>query len=65
MKEESGYKFNPRYFVCDEGGANYKAIVQVYGTEFSAIRVNGCQWHFKSDLKNHVSKCAGLNLLFM
>ena len=56
MKEESGYKFNPRYFVCDEAGANYKAIADVYGTEFSAIRVKGCQWHFKSDVKNHVSK---------
>ena len=56
VKEESGYKFNPRYFVCDEAGANYKAIADVYGTEFSAIRVKGCQWHFKSDVKNHVSK---------
>ena len=56
MKEESGYKFNLRYFVCDEAGANYKAIADVYGTEFSAIRVKGCQWYFKSDVKNHVSK---------
>ena len=56
VKEESGYKFNLRYFVCDEAGANYKAIADVYGTEFSAIRVKGCQWHFKSDVKNHVSK---------
>ena len=56
VKEESGYKFNPRYFVCDEAGANYKAIADLYGTEFSAIRVKGCQWHFKSDVKNHVSK---------
>ena len=24
--------------------------------EFSAIRVKGCQWHFKSDVKNHISK---------
>ena len=37
-------------------GANYKAIADVYGTVFSAIRVKGCQWHFKSDVKNHVSK---------
>ena len=59
-----GYKFNPRYFVCDEAGANYKAITQVCGTEFSAIMVKGCQWHFKLDVKNHVSKCVGLNLLF-
>ena len=56
VKNEPGYKFNPRYFVCDEAGANYKAIAEVYGTEFAAIRVKGCQWHFKSDVKNHVSK---------
>ena len=50
------YKFNPRYFVCDEAGANYKAITALYGADFSAMRVKGCQWHFKSDVKNHASK---------
>ena len=50
------YKFNPHYFVCDEAGANYKAITELYGAEFSAMRVKGCQWHFKSDVKNHVTK---------
>ena len=24
-----GYKFDPRYFVCEEGGANFKAIREV------------------------------------
>ena len=28
------YKFNPRCFLCDEAGANYKAIRLVYGDEF-------------------------------
>ena len=51
-----GYKFNPRYFVCDEGGANYKAVRQVYGEDFVRHRVKGCQWHFKSDVKNHINK---------
>ena len=50
------YKFNPCYFVCDEAGANYKAITELYGAEFSAMHVKGCQWHFKSDVKNHVTK---------
>ena len=50
------YKFNPRYFVCDEAGANYKAITELYRAEFSAICMKGCQWHFKSDVKNHVTK---------
>ena len=55
-KGEIGYKFNPRYFVCDEGGANYKALRHVYGEEFVRTRVKGCQWHFKSDVKNHLPK---------
>ena len=50
------YKFNPRYFVCDEAGANYKAITELYRAEFSAMHVKGCQWHFKSDVKNHITK---------
>ena len=51
-----GYKFNPRYFVCDEGGMNYKAIREVYGEQFVKHRVKGCQWHFKSDVMKHVAK---------
>ena len=51
-----GYKFNPRYFVCDEGGANFKAIREVYGEEFVRHRVKGCQWHFKSDVRKHINK---------
>ena len=51
---KEGYKFNPRYFVYDEAGANYKAIALVYGEEFAAQRVKGCQWHFKSDVQKHL-----------
>ena len=50
------YNFNPRYFVCDEAGANYKAIAELYRSEFAAMLMKGCQWHFKSDVKNHVTK---------
>ena len=59
LSEVSGrprYKFNPRYFVCDEGGANFKAIREVYGKEFVRHRVKGCQWHFKSDIRKHINK---------
>ena len=35
--------------MCDEGGANHKAIRIVYGDEFAKTRVVGCQWHFKND----------------
>ena len=52
----TGYKFNPRYFVCDEGGANFKAIREVYGEEFVRQRVKGCQWHFKSNVRKHINK---------
>ena len=61
VKGVENYKFNPRYFVCDEAGANYKAIAEVYGKEFAATRVKGCQWHFKSDVKNHVNKLAPID----
>ena len=54
VKNELGYKFNPRYFVCDEGGANYKAIRHIYGDEFATNHVRGCQWHFKCDVKKHL-----------
>ena len=56
ISNRPGYKFNPRYFVCDEGGANYKAVHDVYGEDFVRHRVKGCQWHFKSDVKNHINK---------
>ena len=56
VKGEENYKFQPRYFVCDEGGANYKAIREVYGDEFCKNRVKGCQWHFKSNARRHAQK---------
>ena len=34
ISDRPGYKFNPRYFVCHEGGANYKAVCEVYGGDF-------------------------------
>ena len=49
-----GYKFNPWYFICDESGANYKAITLVYSDEFTTKHVKGCQWHFKSDVQKHI-----------
>ena len=36
------YKFNPRYFMCNQGGTNHKAIKYVYGEEFAKARVVGC-----------------------
>ena len=56
VKGIEGYKFNPRYFVCDEAGANYKAIALVYGQDLAARRVKGCQWHFKLDVEKHMKQ---------
>ena len=44
-----GKMFNPRFFMCDKGGANHEAIRIVYSDEFAKTRVVGCQWHFKND----------------
>ena len=48
------YKFNSWYFVCDESGANYKALALVYGEQFASLRAKGCQWHFKQDVQKHM-----------
>ena len=45
------YKFNPKCFLCEEAGANYKAIKLVYGEEFYKQRVCGCQIHFKQQVQ--------------
>ena len=50
--------FNPRTFMCDEGGANHKAIRIVYGDDFAKTRVVGCQWHFQNDA-SRIAKCIG------
>ena len=60
IKGEEGFMFKPRYFICDEGGANYKAVREVYGDDFCKNRVKGCQWHFKSDKTKHANK-VGVN----
>ena len=45
------YKFNPRCFLCDEGGVNYKAVKIIYGEDFCRDRVRGCQFHFKQQVQ--------------
>ena len=41
------YKFNPCYFLYDDGGANHKAIKADYGEDFCKTRVVTCKWHFR------------------
>ena len=45
------YKFNPRCFLCDEVGANYKAVRIVNGDDFCKDRVHGCQFHFQQQIQ--------------
>ena len=59
LREVTGkedYMFNPRCFMCGEGGANYNAIKKVYGEEFCAERVHGCQFHFKNSVNQRSNK---------
>ena len=56
LLEKKNYMFNPRCFMCDEGGANYNAIKKVYGEEFCAERVHGCQFHFKNSVNQRSNK---------
>ena len=48
---QDGYKFNPRCFVCDEAGANYNVMHNIYGEEFCNAQAQGCQFHFKSNVQ--------------
>ena len=50
--------FNLKTFMCDEGGANHKAIRMIYGEDFAISRVVGCQWHFQNDA-TRIAKCMG------
>ena len=47
---KKGYKSNPRAYVCDEGGANHKAICMVIGDNYCKDYVFGCQFHFMNVL---------------
>ena len=41
------YKFNPRYFMCNEGDTNHKAIKYVYGEEFAKGQSGGMSVAFQ------------------
>ena len=55
-KKEEGYKFNPRYILCDEAGGNIRGIKEALGLEFAAARVVTCQWHFMNKMNNRIQK---------
>ena len=51
-------RINPKTVICDEGGANHKAIRMIYGEDFTTSRVVGCTWHFQNDA-TRIAKCIG------
>ena len=55
-KKEKGYKFNPRYILCDEAGGNIRGIKEALGLEFAATRVVTCQWHFMNKVNERIQK---------
>ena len=55
-KKEEGYKFNPRYILCDEAGGNIRRIKEALGLEFAAARVVTCQWHFMNKINERIQK---------
>ena len=55
-KKEKGYKFNPRYILCDEAGGNIRGIKEALGLEFAAARVVTCQWHFMNKINERIQK---------
>ena len=55
-KKEKGYKFNPRYILCDEAGGNIRGIKEALGLEFAATRVVTCQWHFMNKINERIQK---------
>ena len=44
------YKFNPKFIMVDEKGANYCAIRNVFGLEFATSKVVSCQMHYKNNV---------------
>ena len=49
-KKEEGYKFNPKYILCDEAGGNIRGIKEALGLEFAVARVVTCRWHFMNKI---------------
>ena len=49
------YRFNPRSIQCDQAGANFKAIGEVFGSTFVAEKVVTCPWHFMNNIRERSS----------
>ena len=40
------YKFNPKGWMVDEAGSNFKGMEKVFGEEATLHKMKTCQWHF-------------------
>ena len=48
-------KFNPAHFICDEAGANFNGIQEVFGDQ-GVRKIKSCQFHFKQSLQRILLK---------
>ena len=48
-------KFNPAYFICDEPGANFNGIQEVFGDQ-GVRKTKSCQFYFKQSLQRILLK---------
>ena len=58
VKGDPSYKFNPAGWVCDEHGANWNSIKEVFGDTAQAV---SCEFHFKQCRRRQAQKIADNN----
>ena len=44
-------KFNPKGWMVDEAGSNFKGMELVFGEEARLHKMKSCQWHFLHQAK--------------
>ena len=49
---DNEYKFNPKGWMVDEAGSNFKGMELVFSEEASLHKMKSCQWHFLHQAKN-------------
>lgn len=55
VTKKKNYKFNPKYFIVDEAGANFNGIQEVFGEE-GVRKTKTCKFHFQQSLQRMLMK---------
>ena len=50
------YKFNPKGWMVDEAGSNFKGMETVFGEEAALYKMKTCQWHFLHQAQSKASR---------